>query len=1845
MSNRLTFSLASLILIMALGLVFAPTAVMAASGGPTVSITEYSGPNDPNTPADAATNPPHVQERNDFRVKIEFNVAVTGWDNTDVVVSGASSLTSALTSYTSGVTITAATGAADVGKVWYAAIDIATNDANYAHSVLTVNIGEDAVDGNVPGNQLGNQARSQTFQTLPKSTDWNVTPALDASTYDADDDIDGDNFAAGSGGTTDDTGFTVNFTFSPGTLTAGVPTLDATTAAYAIQVKDEDGDVVPTSGTNNVTVTVGTVVGTIYPVEFTFTGDVPHPVIIGVNPNWAGSGATVQVPAASDPPPPDKTPVDPVVDISPVGTVNEAAMTFEVKFTFAEAMIDAATQTANPVPGDLMAGNITIEKEDPSDPTMMTASLAYVEPNGIIALPNSTWLVTINYRLDALPLYVGTGIDVSATTIDGTAPASGEPMALKVDSPGTGTGPTPPPAGAPGAPQNLMATADQATNTIELEWDAPASDGGSAITKYEITKTYTPTGSTTMATVMIDAGTNTSFTLPKPGEAALPQGVTFTFTVTAENANGVGPASGQATAMIDIDPSVPLSQPRFDRGPIGDIIWWVDEVGHTSPNMPLASDLQQYPIDPQGYSTDPPLPPGLAIHTTSDNRNRIIAGTPTVAQAKTSYKWIYTAPDGADVESPFTITIVERLAPGKVLGLTAEQDSHDPTAESINLMWDALDVRVKTDANNNGNDGGSPVTHYMIMWTGPSNGTISTASEDDPDATSYTLEQNLPIGEYTFKVRAINLIGMGAYSDEVTVNVANPPAAPRDLRAAIDQVTNRVTLNWLVPNSDGGDPILGYVIYITEPDATVRKIELGLTTIHRTDPLPKEGQYVFRVAAVNGCGAGPKSNAQPLAAVILANKPPVWTGDNTIADVTVTAGSPLTLRNALPEATDPEGEPVQYTISPDPPMGVNFDKTTRVLSGTPIDAMARRLYTYAAWDGVPGATGVMSASIQFSITVNPYKPPTIDIPTATSSSAPIPLGPQFEDTMIPAYGFAVLVRDVDDSGTYDPLPNTWLRSMGTSLPDLAWFFGGTGGTNGGTIALNGPATAKDLVISEIMWGTNSSLAAPECSQWIEFYNATPSPIDLTGFTITFHRSQVPAAAWAGAVDVVSNAGRIYFGHSEFPGQSGRTDPVDTQGRYAATQNLVSMFRNIDHVWVKHHNVANRGERNKRIGGWLAAEYPTANIHSGRIATPGAEQIRRVTIANTTMSRDVIINEIGNSANDDYDWIELHNTTSAAIKLRKWDFTMIVKEGEVGKEKRIFQFPDNDTVWVPANGYLVIARSNPKNDGNDLAAGIDVTKAAIDQLKRGLGEKDLANHPTAYYYVNSGLVIPNDTTRRLFVLRNANDKHGQPTHVVDAAGTLSIEVRGDLKKGFTGHVDHTRQLWNTATWPFQGSGGVHGDVITDGPPENFRPGYVYQRNGKNSGIGEHHISVRGYTGVGYDRHAAVNGENGGTPGYSKDAVKGDKSNWNKQVSISEIMLVTEEGEGSGRVPRATRLPQWFEIYNSSLTEAVSINNWYLEIQNDDTPDFLTNLHGTLRLPNVIIQPNQTVLVVSSSGLHSPNFPEQRTINVFTNSTYRQILGLTRRGEPMLNPAGFYIELRDHKGNSVDEIGNLGVSRRTGTGRRDNFGEQWEMPSLHSKDGHRTSLIRIYDNDIPRDGLKEAKALGLGLNEADRSIDADTSWIRASDTNFRNVPSLTYYGNHRDFGTPGYRGGGPLPVSLSKFRPERLESGDVVIRWVTQSELNNAGFNILRSDTRDGQYTKVNTQLIAGQGTTSEKTSYEWKDTTAKPNVVYYYQIQDVSIDGKIQTLRVSRLKGNVTPAGKATTTWGELKALQ
>ena len=117
--------------------------------------------------------------------------------------------------------------------------------------------------------------------------------------------------------------------------------------------------------------------------------------------------------------------------------------------------------------------------------------------------------------------------------------------------------------------------------------------------------------------------------------------------------------------------------------------------------------------------------------------------------------------------------------------------------------------------------------------------------------------------------------------------------------------------------------------------------------------------------------------------------------------------------------------------------------------------------------------------------------------------------------------------------------------------------------------------------------------------------------------------------------------------------------------------------------------------------------------------------------------------------------------------------------------------------------------------------------------------------------------------------------------------------------------------------------------------------------------------------------------------------------------------------------------------------------------------------------------------------------------------------------------------------------------------------------------------------------------------------------------------------------------PLPVTLSHFRAEHTDAG-VILKWITESEVDNAGFFIYRSKTKEGEFKVVNPTMIQGAGTTSERNEYMWKDSTAKPNVAYYYQIEDISHAGVRKQLATIRMRGLVSATGKLTTRWADLK---
>jgi hypothetical protein len=72
--------------------------------------------------------------------------------------------------------------------------------------------------------------------------------------------------------------------------------------------------------------------------------------------------------------------------------------------------------------------------------------------------------------------------------------------------------------------------------------------------------------------------------------------------------------------------------------------------------------------------------------------------------------------------------------------------------------------------------------------------------------------------------------------------------------------------------------------------------------------------------------------------------------------------------------------------------------------------------------------------------------------------------------------------------------------------------------------------------------------------------------------------------------------------------------------------------------------------------------------------------------------------------------------------------------------------------------------------------------------------------------------------------------------------------------------------------------------------------------------------------------------------------------------------------------------------------------------------------------------------------------------------------------------------------------------------------------------------------------------------------------------------------------------------------------VALKWSTASEIDNAGFNIYRAETEDGNYVKISTALIPSQGTTTQGAAYKFIDKGLKNNKAYFYKLEDIDVSG-------------------------------
>lgn len=175
-------------------------------------------------------------------------------------------------------------------------------------------------------------------------------------------------------------------------------------------------------------------------------------------------------------------------------------------------------------------------------------------------------------------------------------------------------------------------------------------------------------------------------------------------------------------------------------------------------------------------------------------------------------------------------------------------------------------------------DGGLAITGYRV-YAGNASGVLELATEVNGATYSWT-ETDLGDGTTRFyEVSAVNEIGEGPRSAEVSSSTWRLPTAPQNLEADEDLTTQEVHLTWQAPEDTGGGALLYYAIYRgTESggEALYDTVPGSQTTYTDTECeiLTPPNTCFYEVSLVTVAGEGPRSNeAQALGTDLPVDNP------------------------------------------------------------------------------------------------------------------------------------------------------------------------------------------------------------------------------------------------------------------------------------------------------------------------------------------------------------------------------------------------------------------------------------------------------------------------------------------------------------------------------------------------------------------------------------------------------------------------------------------------------------------------------------------------------------------------------------------------------------------------------------------------------------------------------------------------------------------------------------------------------------------------------------------------------------------------------------------------------------
>lgn len=168
-----------------------------------------------------------------------------------------------------------------------------------------------------------------------------------------------------------------------------------------------------------------------------------------------------------------------------------------------------------------------------------------------------------------------------------------------------------------------------------------------------------------------------------------------------------------------------------------------------------------------------------------------------------------------------------------------------PSNATIALSWKAPS-----------STGGVSLTQYAIFWA-PSSGGTFLSTTVPPTTLQYTISPVTNGLAYTSVVEAVNAEGPGANATAVATP-GTLPSAPTGVHVALGEHT--FTLLWSPPATNGGFPVIGYVVEAWNSSTWVHQnVTLGAVSSW-VESSPDGTQVYAEVAATTVLGTGPFSN-------------------------------------------------------------------------------------------------------------------------------------------------------------------------------------------------------------------------------------------------------------------------------------------------------------------------------------------------------------------------------------------------------------------------------------------------------------------------------------------------------------------------------------------------------------------------------------------------------------------------------------------------------------------------------------------------------------------------------------------------------------------------------------------------------------------------------------------------------------------------------------------------------------------------------------------------------------------------------------------------------------------------